>query len=487
MNPALPLGPPPSGGTVLNPLAIAATSPLQNAGFKLLLLFLFFAFSRVLDMTLPSLHLPLILSLMVLLVTLATGGLARVAASPIGRLMLAFTVWMLVCLPFSQWKGGSFEMLKEIWLRSLLCFVMVAGLTLTLRQVRAVLVTLALASATQAIMALVVQHRVAGRLGFPVGQFGNPNDLAQALLIGVAPLFLLGVPGGNPFHKVLIGGITLPLLLAIAQTGSRAALLAVPLVAAYVFFRVPPVTRLVIVIGGLSAGLLVMGMVPESVRSRFWTLFDDAISSDEERMAVASREARKELFKQSIKFTLQNPVFGVGPGVFQHASVMDSGSRGHRAMWRETHNMYTQVSSESGFPGALLYFTTLWVCYRRLKSLRVRSQGQPKLRELYAVVVCCSASLLGFCIMAAFSSIAYFFLFPTLLATASALIPVGEAELARVGAEQRQGVAANGAPAPVPVNPQIPEAAPEAATVPAAKTRLTALERHQQSMSQRRP
>jgi hypothetical protein len=126
----------------VNPLAIAATSPLQNAGFKLLLLFLFFAFSRVLDVTLPSLHLPFILSVIVLLATLATGGLGRVLASPIGRLLLAFTVWMVICVPFSQWKGGSFVLLKEIWLRSLLCFVMVAGLTLTLRQVRAVLLTL---------------------------------------------------------------------------------------------------------------------------------------------------------------------------------------------------------------------------------------------------------------------------------------------------------------------------------------------------------
>lgn len=471
MSAALPLGPPPNGGRALNPLAIAATSPLQNAGFKLLLLFLFFAFSRVLDMTLPSLHLPLILSLMVLLVTVATGGLARVAASPIGRLILAFTIWMLICLPLSQWKGGSFEMLKEIWLRSLLCFVMVAGLTLTLRQVRAVLVTLALASVTQAVMALVVQHRVVGRLGYPVGQFGNPNDLAQALLIGLAPLFLLGVPDGNPFRKILIGGLALPLLLAIAQTGSRAAVLALPLVAVYVFFRVPPVTRLLMVILGLSAGLLVMGMVPDSVRSRFWTLFDDAISSDEDRMAVASREARKELFKQSVKFTLQNPVFGVGPGVFQHASVMDSGSRGQRAMWRETHNMYTQVSSESGIPGALLYFGTLWVCYRRLKSLRVRSQSHPQARELYAVVVCCSASLFGFAVMAAFSSIAYFFIFPTLLAVASALMAAGEAELARV--EPAGGP--EGKDAAAPTSPPTP-----------AKTRLTALERHQQAMSQRR-
>lgn len=230
MSPAIP--------APVNPLAIAATSPLQSAAFKLLLLFLYFAFSRVLDHTLPSLHLPFILSVIVLLLTAASGGAVRILTLPIGRLLLAFTLWMLICLPFSQWKGGSFGMLTDTWLRSLLCFVMVTGLTLTLRQVRAVLLTIGLATATQAVVALVLQHRIVGRLGLPSGQFGNPNDLAQALLLGVPALFLFGFPGGNPFRRIVIAALSLPLLVAIAQTGSRAAMLAVPVVAVYVFWRV---------------------------------------------------------------------------------------------------------------------------------------------------------------------------------------------------------------------------------------------------------
>lgn len=467
----------------VNPLAVAATNPLQNVGFKLLLVFLFFAFSRVLDVTLPSLHLPFLLSVVVLLAALATGGLGRVLASPIGRLLLAFTVWMVICVPFSQWKGGSFGMLKDIWLRSLLCFVMVAGLTLTLQQVRAVLLTLALAGATQAVLALVLQHRVAGRLGFPGGQFSNPNDLAQALLISVPPLFLLGIPAGNPFRKILIAGLALPLLIAVAQTGSRAAVLAVPVVALYVFVRVPPLTRLLMIIGGACAALVVVGMLPDSVRARFRTLFDDNISTEEDRMAVASKEARLELLKQSVKFSVRYPIFGVGPGVFQHASVMDSGAQGKRAIWRETHNMFTQVSSECGIPGFLLYFATLWVCYRRLKALRVRSQGDPELRELYAMVVSYSASLLGFALMGAFSSVAYAFIFPVLLGIAAALTSAGEAEIVRVEAQrQKQPPLVSGAEARPHASLSLARAENPP---PAPKTRLTALERHRQAMSQR--
>jgi O-antigen ligase len=475
----------PAAPARVDPLAIAATNPLQNVGFKLLLLFLFFVFSRVLDVTVPWLHLPFLLSVAVLLATLATGGLGRVLASPIGRLLLAFTAWMVLCVPFSQWKGGSFFLLKETWLRSLLCFVMVAGLTLTLRQVRAVLVTVALAGATQGVLALVLQHRIAGRLGFPGGQFSNPNDLAQALLLSVPLLFLLGISAGNPFRKILIVGLALPLLAAVAQTGSRAAILAAPLVALYVFVRVPPATRVVMLIGGACFGLVAGAMLPDTLWARFRTLFDDTISTEEDSMAVASREARAELLKQSLKFTIRHPVFGVGPGVFQHASVVDSGAQGKRALWRETHNMFTQVSSECGMPGFVLYYATLWVCYRRLKALRVQSQGRPELNPLYAVVVCFSASLLGFTVMGLFSSVAYAFIFPTLLGVASALIPAGEAELARVEAERQ--AAAPGAARPVAASLPVPKPnrAPDA--VPAATRRLTALERHRQTMSQRQP
>lgn len=475
MSPAIP--------APVNPLAIAATSPLQSAAFKLLLLFLYFAFSRVLDHTLPSLHLPFILSVIVLLLTAASGGAVRILTLPIGRLLLAFTLWMLICLPFSQWKGGSFGMLTDTWLRSLLCFVMVTGLTLTLRQVRAVLLTIGLATATQAVVALVLQHRIVGRLGLPSGQFGNPNDLAQALLLGVPALFLFGFPGGNPFRRIVIAALSLPLLVAIAQTGSRAAMLAVPVVAVYVFWRVPPITRLLMVIGGVCVTLLVVGMMPESLRARFWTVFDDEVTTEEDLRAVVSRESRKEVFKQSVKLTIRHPVFGVGPGVFQHASVMDSGAQGKRAMWREAHNMFTQVSSECGIPGFLLYFGTLWVCARRLKSLRVRSQDDPALRELYTVVVCFSAMLLGFVAMGTFSSVAYAFILPALLGIAASLIPAGEAEIARVEAQREQRApAANGAAASPPASlSPVPAETP----APAAKTRLTALERHRQAMSQR--
>lgn len=468
---------------IRNPFEIAASSPLQNVGFGLLLLFLFLAFSRVLDHLLPNVRLALVLSLVVFLITMATGGYRRVIKSPIGLLLLAFTVWMVICVPFSSWRGGSFKLLKDAWLRSLLCFVMVMGLTVTLKQVRAALVTLGIATTVLALIALVAQVRVAGRLSQQVGQFANPNDLAQALLLGSPLLFLLGDAGGNPFRRIVITATLMPVLLALAQTGSRAAMLALACMMVYVFLRISPVKRLILVLVMAAASVTIVGLLPDTVRSRLTKLTtEEEIMSNEDEMAVASGAARIEIFKQAVKLTLRHPIFGVGPGVFQHAAVIDSNSQGKRAMWRETHNTYLQVSSESGFPGMFLYFGTLWVCYRELKSIRIRCQDNPKLAELYAMVVCFSTSLIGFLVTSAFSSIAYAFLLPTLLGIAGSLIMAAKQELVLAGAEDPQPVEEASRKGDVPGVP--PKRA--RTTAIGSPRPATALERHLQAMKQRR-
>jgi putative inorganic carbon (HCO3(-)) transporter len=345
-------------------------------------------------------------------------------------------------------------------------------------------VTLGIATTVLALIALVSQVRVAGRLSQQVGQFANPNDLAQALLLGSPLLFLLGDAGGNPFRRIVITATLMPVLLALAQTGSRAAMLALACMMVYVFLRISPVKRLILVLVMAAASVTIVGLLPDTVRSRLTKLAaEEEVMSDEDEMAVASGAARLEILKQAVKLTLHHPIFGVGPGVFQHAAVIDSNSQGKRAMWRETHNTYVQVSSETGFPGLFLYCATLWVCYRELKSIRIRCQDNPKLAELYAIIVCFSTSLIGFLVTSAFSSIAYAFLLPALLGIAGSLIMAAKQELVLADAEDPQPVeeASRKGDVRAAVPPQRARTTAIGSPRPA-----TALERHLEAMKQRR-
>ncbi len=74
--------------------------------------------------------------------------------------------------------------------------------------------------------------------------------------------------------------------------------------------------------------------------------------------------------------TVQHPIFGVGPGAFSavaRAERIRNGEHGGEEL--VSHNTYTQTSSETGFPGIILFVGTVimairysYTDFRRLQS-----------------------------------------------------------------------------------------------------------------------
>lgn len=416
----------------------AFLQPVHRVGFVLLMLFFFTAFSRIMDVTLPIARLPLLTSLVTLLCMVLSGGLQRAWQTVEARMLLGFTAWCIVCIPFSSWRGGSFATVKNEWLKSLICFLLVVGLTVTLRQVRRLMITIAFATLLLTLMALVKQHRTLGRLSFDVGMFSNPNDLAQALLLGIPLLFALNVPQSNAFYRILTVAAAAPMLLATIQTGSRAAFLAMAVMVLMVFLRVSYMGKLALTVVIAGGGIAVVMMVPDAIRNRLITLMRsdqdqvEILNEEEDVAAVASVASRRELFVQSVRFTIQNPVFGVGPGTFQHASVMETKAEGLRGMWRQTHNMYTQISSECGLPGFALYFGVVFVLFRRFRSLRKMCGDDPRFDEVRKLLLIFNTSFVSVLVTGAFSSVAYQMLVPAMIGIAAALHRAGLQEVERI-------------------------------------------------------
>src|SRR5437773_6778993 len=100
-----------TGRNVAVPIAAENAGGMEGLGLVLVLTFLFLSYSRATDFLLPGLRLTLLVSLVGLLVTILSGGLQRAFASPVGLWLLAFSVWLVIDVPFSVWKGGSVEML----------------------------------------------------------------------------------------------------------------------------------------------------------------------------------------------------------------------------------------------------------------------------------------------------------------------------------------------------------------------------------------
>lgn len=404
---------------------------VSNIGFWFLLVFVFLSSSRILDFAFNNLHLPLILSLLAAAFTFISGGFQATFSTRIGKLMALFTVWLMVCTAFSEWRGGSFVMLRDIWSKSFLVFIIVAGATKTTIQARRMMVAIGLGTAGAMALAHLLHGNVNGRLSLPVGYLGNPNDLGQVMLVGLCFLSVVLKGGKSLFARLFVLVVSLVFVYSIFETGSRGALLGMMAIGGLIFIYASPGRKVMLLIAFAVLGTGMFAVSPVA-RVRMATLFssDDADTRDSsQEMAVASTENRTLLLRESLQLTLRNPLFGVGPGTFESSAAALSHEQGGRALWKETHNSYTQVSSETGIPGALFFLGAIGSSIAGLIRVRRKAGGLPEYRMIHAVTGHLLVGFLAFVLTSFFSSVAYQFYFCLLIGLCAATISAAEREL----------------------------------------------------------
>src|SRR5258708_29552571 len=97
-------------------------SGFQRLGFIILVLYLFLIYSRIFDVKFGRLHIPGISYRVILVMVLLSQAFITALKTNIGRAMLGFTVWFILAIPSSLWKGGSVALLVDSWLPSFVIF-----------------------------------------------------------------------------------------------------------------------------------------------------------------------------------------------------------------------------------------------------------------------------------------------------------------------------------------------------------------------------
>ncbi len=385
---------------------------------------------------------------MVLLLAVLGGQLWQALTIRESLLMFACTAWFLLSVPFSVWKGGSAATFVNYWINSLLLFLALVAITQTLRDCRYLMYALALGLVTLCLYLAVWGTSADGRLalqGSPT--LANPNLLAMHLEFGLPFCFLLPMRHGIGGLRGLLGlTIALISLIAIGRSGSRAALVALAVMLLVWFWEATPGVKLALVGVVILVGTVVLAILPESTLARYRTLVvanPEELSDLEMLGAYESSMARKEHLRQSLKLTAENPLFGVGLGMFTVASAELAGEEGKRAAWRQTHNTFTQVSSEAGLPALLFYLLLVGSSVKSAFSLYRATRSQPHLRSISQMSFCLLVAQAGAIANAMFSSVAYQIYFPLL-----AGISVALARAARASMQSQETGAA--APTPVP-------------------------------------
>ena len=406
------------------------SNPFLKASFPLLVVFVFFIFSGLVE-SLPvigKLRPQLILGALGLLVVFGSGQFFKVLNTPTGRTIALFTAWFIACIPFGYWPGGSFGVLTDNWYKAALVFFLTAGLLTTLPQAIRVFHTIAYGVGVLSLLTLVKNTRdQGGRLMLDNTRYANANDLAWTLLVGLTFVGYLYLRG-NRIQKVIAVLLLPPILLTLSRTGSRSGSFGAAVLVLVLFFEAKRATRIKMMVAIPLVFAAIVVLMPKEMFIRYTTFFGeyDIHSFDpaeKRKMAtIGSSEGRKQLLIDSIVLTMKHPLLGVGPGNFAVAQNEMAIARGEqRGLWHVPHNTYTQVSSEMGIPGLVIYLTFLFSIFKILNSIiRSRSPG-PTWENLRQLALTLRASLIVFLLVAFFSSLAYNTDIPILAGITSAL------------------------------------------------------------------
>ncbi|HLY17772.1 MAG TPA: O-antigen ligase family protein [Bryobacteraceae bacterium] len=411
--------------------AARPVTPTVRPAYYLTASFVFVVFARVpeiMDLVLgAAVHSArLLMALSVL--AMMFGASIRTVFSKVGICLMAFTLWLCICTPFSVWRGGSARMLKDSWLLALFSYAIIASTVQGLQQCRKLMYTLAAATAFIEIFTMVIGRVQQGRMALLGGTLANANYLAMMLLMGVPfCLFVLRTkPGMSPLRLIsLVMLLVIPV--TVAATGSRGGLVTLIFMFLLYFMPLPSSQKVVVAVASLILAVIAIAWSSRSALERYKTIFinpGQARLSDSEQSALDSMGLRKELLLDSVQLTLRHPLLGVGPGMFSVANanfVESTTGRANWNAWHETHNTFTQVSCEDGLPGLFLYCLTLFYCFRIVGAAARLARQNPALSMVGHMAFALRLALIAFTGTSLFSSNAYAYYFPMLAGLCAAL------------------------------------------------------------------
>lgn len=172
------------------------------------------------------------------------------------------------------------------------------------------------------------------------GSFGNPNVLAEFLVIQFPFLFAVILNSKSKMRYLWVLGL-IPIFYVIVKTGSRAAWMATLFAIAVFFVMKKP--KSVILLFFLGIGLLFV--VPDSVYVRFMSIFN----SQDKSMGY-----RWKIYDSTWNMILKNPLgIGLGSGVYQNM-LKDYKVFGLRHI-AHSHNIFLQVFAEQGIFGLISF------------------------------------------------------------------------------------------------------------------------------------
>lgn len=366
---------------------------------------------------------------------LLTGGLGRaMRARPVWA-FVGFVICLLPATVLSSWQGGSAQVFSNYVRTGLPCLFVLAGTVVNWSEIRKVFKMMAAAGfVVLFVVRFLATPDAEGRLTFDVvdSTIGNPNDLAAHVLLLLPFVVYYGFrPGGGTIAKVIVSALAAFSFYSILGTSSRGALVGLAVMAILAFFQASGFQRLMIAVIVPTIAVFLLTVLPAQNIARLATILhpdSGGAAGGISEEAAESGASRRYLLMKSIEFSIQHPVFGVGPGQFASFEGFNSRAQGQHGNWHETHNSYTQISSECGMPALIFLLGGVFGCIGMVAKTRRRALAAGN-REIASACGCFMVSWVGYLVTIFFLACGYRFTLPAMTGIGVAIYFAAEREL----------------------------------------------------------
>lgn len=381
-------------GVETQPLVQAKTPAPFKLAYKFVVFFMVVYFARPEDWVpgLHYVHVAKIVGILAILAFLGELGSARQRWPRECVYLFLLLGQMFLTIPLSPiWPGGAFRVTHEF--ANVVPMILVICLAVnTVPRLRSILFWQVASVAVIAAVGVVKFRHSGGRLeGVLNGNYSNPNDFALTVVLALPICMAFMLRARNSLIKMVWLGCIAVMTYSIVLSASRAGILAFALAMGVALWHFSVKGRhryLLVVFGGLAVCALLVG--GGELKKRYEAIVNPQVDQG----AFGSAEQREAMLKKSIELTFKYPILGLGPGNFISASGVSL----------VTHNTYTQISSETGLPGFILYMMILVCAVKNVRRARRMTRGDTGLGLFVAAI---HASLVAYLVASFFASEAY--------------------------------------------------------------------------------
>ena len=326
---------------------------------------------------------------------LATEGNLTMLSTEV-KAILALTVIAILTIPIAKDPGTAWEKFNDPYIKAVIIFVVLVNVVRTRKRLMGMMwlsfgIAVYLSSAALDLYLKgqfnVEDYRVKVDVG---GMFGNPNEMAMHFVMMTPLVLTLGIAAKNKLLKFVYFAMTAIFVAANMVTYSRGGFLGLIVCMAVLAWKLGRKQRLNVTIASIVVGGIAILAAPGNYGLRMLSIFIPGLD------AVGSSDQRKELLERSLLVTARNP-WGIGIGNFPIVGVHNL----------QTHNAFTQVSSELGILGLIAYLIFMISPYRKLGAIERRLFDEDKQDWFYYLAIGLQASIIGYMVSSFFAAVAY--------------------------------------------------------------------------------